>query len=167
MRFSSFGGCERVNQWRMLKWGSTHSAHSLLLHSFTSIKRRKGRNCSQIPRYFACVILQFSPHFLELEFPSASQIPSVFLLTDPGTMWKLINFAKKTNFSILSLFAVLARQPKWRSLAGFDVICAIEEYSINSKQYLFLIELINCCANSFTSLDLNIELSKCLWGFLL
>ena len=108
MRFSSFGGCERVNQSRMLKWGSTHSAHSLLLHSFTSIKRRKGRNCSQIPRYFVCVILQFSPHFLELEFPSVAQIPSVFLLTDPGTMWMLINFAKQTNFSILSLFAILA-----------------------------------------------------------
>jgi hypothetical protein len=41
LRFSPFGGCERVDQSRIFSWESTHSDHSLLIHSFTSIKRRK------------------------------------------------------------------------------------------------------------------------------
>jgi hypothetical protein len=40
MLFSPFDGCERANQSRMFRWASTYSAHSLLIHSFTSIKRR-------------------------------------------------------------------------------------------------------------------------------
>ena len=41
VRFSPFEGCERVNQLRMFKCGDTNSAHSLLIHSFTSVKGRK------------------------------------------------------------------------------------------------------------------------------
>jgi hypothetical protein len=50
VRFSSFDGCERVYQSRMFGWGSTHSAHSLLIHSFTSIKRRKEKMQRKIAR---------------------------------------------------------------------------------------------------------------------
>jgi hypothetical protein len=40
--FPPFDGCERANlQSRMFRRGSTHSAHSSLIHSFTSIKRKK------------------------------------------------------------------------------------------------------------------------------
>ncbi len=41
VRFSPFDGCERVNQSQIFRRGSMHSAHSLLIHSFTSIRRRK------------------------------------------------------------------------------------------------------------------------------
>ncbi len=39
--FIAISGCERVNQSQMFGWGSMHSAHSLLMDSFTSIRRRK------------------------------------------------------------------------------------------------------------------------------
>ena len=47
VRFSPFDGCERVNQTRMFSWINIYSEYSLLIHSFTSVKRRNSHWKSQ------------------------------------------------------------------------------------------------------------------------
>ena len=90
VRFSPLDGCERVNQSRMFRWASTHSAHSLLIHSFTSVKRRK----SQQKR--AQGLLSYTRFYRE-------QINKLF---DNGFTSDWIKFYEHFNFSLFERWQV-------------------------------------------------------------